>query len=231
MKNIYCHNGNSDKYKYYRNKISQLSRYSKSLYYHSFFESNYHNVKQTCMERNINLISSKKSKHKCIITIIKPNSSVKTSNQFEISNILNKYFATIGYKLASKFSLSQNSFSTYLGNSVKESFYFDAVSTYEIIKEIGRIPENKSYGLHIQANIINLSIGHGTYPSKLKKAKIVPIFKYGDQSDPDNYRPISLLSVFNRIFENIVYTRLICFIDEQNVLIPAQYGFRKLHST
>ena len=45
-------------------------------------------------------------------TIIKPNSSVKTSNQFEISNILDKHFATIGYKLASKFSLSQNSFAT-----------------------------------------------------------------------------------------------------------------------
>ena len=143
--------------------------------------------------------------------------------------------------------MSQNSFSSYLGNSVKELFYFDAVSTYEIIKEIGFIPENKSYGLYscptfllklsnyilspILANNVNLSIEHGTYPSKLKKAKIVPIFKYGDQSDPDNYRPISLLSVFNRIFENIVYTRLICFIDEQNVLIPAQYGFRKLHST
>ena len=53
----------------------------------------------------------------------------------------------------------------------------------------------------ILANIINLSIEHGTYLSKLKKAKIVPIFKSGDQSDPDNYRPISLLSVFNRVFE------------------------------
>lgn len=248
MKNKHYHigDGDRDKYRYYRNKISQLSRHSKSLYYHSFFESNYHNMKQTWKGIN-NLISSKKTTNKCINTILKPNSSVKTSNQFEISNILNKHFATVGNKLSSKFSLPQNSFSTYLGNSVKESFYFDAVSTSEILKEIGLIPKNKSYGLYscptfflklskyilspILANIINLTIECGTYPSKLKKAKIVPIFKSGDQSDPDNYRPISLLSVFNRIFEKIVYTRLISFIDKQNILFPAQYGFRKHHST
>ena len=79
--------------------------------------------------------------------------------------------------------------------------------------------------------IINMSIEQGVYPSKLKTAKIVPIFKSGDQSEPDNYRPISLLSVFNRIFEKVMYLRLNDFIDKQNLLFPAQYGFRKHYST
>jgi retron-type reverse transcriptase len=78
-----------------------------------------------------------------------------------------------------------------------------------------------------------MSIEQGVYPSKLKMAKIVPIFKSGDQSEPDNYRPISLLSVFNRIFEKVMYLRLNYhdFIEKQNLLFPAQYGFRKHYST
>jgi retron-type reverse transcriptase len=46
-----------------------------------------------------------------------------------------------------------------------------------------------------------------------------------------NYRPISLLSVFNRIFKRVIYSRLICFINKHKILSPAQYGFRKNHST
>ena len=67
--------------------------------------------------------------------------------------------------------------------------------------------------------------------SKLKIAKIVPVFKSGDETDPDNYRPISLLSIFNRIFEKVMYSRLISFMDKHNVLSSSQYGFRKQHST
>ena len=51
--------------------------------------------------------------------------------------------------------------------------------------------------------IISKSIEFGTYPSKLKLAKVIPIYKSGDESDPSNYRPISLLSIFNRIFEKM----------------------------
>jgi hypothetical protein len=51
------------------------------------------------------------------------------------------------------------------------------------------------------SDLINKSVENGIYPSKLKHAKIIPIYKKGDETDPTNYRPISLLSVFNRIFE------------------------------
>ena len=49
---------------------------------------------------------------------------------------------------------------------------------------------------------MNLSIQKGIYPLKLKHAKIVPVYKDGDELDPGNYRPICLLSNINRIFEN-----------------------------
>ena len=76
-----------------------------------------------------------------------------------------------------------------------------------------------------------MSIENGLFPSKLKTAKIVPILKSADQTDPDNYRPISLSSIFNRIYENIMYNRLISFVGKHNILSTAQYGFRKQHCT
>jgi hypothetical protein len=141
----------------------------------------------------------------------------------KISNIFNAHFTTMGQKLASRFSTSDNLFSLYLGDSVNESFFFNAVSAYEVQEQISSIPGNKTYGLYsfptfllklsksiicpVLAMIINMSMEQGVCPSKLKMAKIVPIFKSGDQSEPDNYRPISLLSVFNESL------RKLCTLD------------------
>ena len=85
-------------------------------------------------------------------------------------------------------------------------------------------PLNISYGLyscpttilkcashsisHISAEIVNLSIETGDYPAKLKLAKFVPLFKDGDELDVNNYRPISLLSNFSRIFLKLISKRL-----------------------
>ena len=61
------------------------------------------------------------------------------------------------------------------------------------------------------AQIINLSISTGVYPKTLKMAKIIPIFKADDNIDAKNYRPISLLSNFNRIFEKLIFNRMESF--------------------
>ena len=60
--------------------------------------------------------------------------------------------------------------------------------------------------------------------------KVIQIFKADDESDPNNYRPISLLSSFNRIFEKLMYTRTNSFIDKEGILCSSQYGFRQKHS-
>jgi hypothetical protein len=68
-------------------------------------------------------------------------------------------------------------------------------------------------------------------PTQLKIAKIIPVFKSGDRSIMDNYRPISLLNTFSKILEKVVHNRLTSFLNFNNLLSKSQYGFRKEHST
>jgi hypothetical protein len=78
---------------------------------------------------------------------------------------------------------------------------------------------------------MNRSIEIGKYPSKLKYAKIVPIYKNDDDEDPGNYRPISLLSNINKIYGKLMYCRIASFLKKNNTLFSTQYGFREKHTT
>src|SRR5918996_351364 len=67
-------------------------------------------------------------------------------------------------------------------------------------------------------HIYNLSIAEGVVPKPLKIAKVIPIFKKGETSQPSNYRPISLLSIFNKLLEKLIYRRLYNFLTKNSVL-------------
>ena len=81
------------------------------------------------------------------------------------------------------------------------------------------------------AMIFNSSMESGIFPDNWKLAKVTPIFKSGHKSDPFNYRPISIISVFAKIFERIIHDQLYDFLKENSILMPNQSAFRKLHST
>ena len=71
----------------------------------------------------------------------------------------------------------------------------------------------------------------GYYPSIFKLAKVTALFKGGIESEVDNYRPISVLPVLNKVFEKVIHNQLIDFLELHNVLSHQQFGFRKKHST
>jgi len=79
--------------------------------------------------------------------------------------------------------------------------------------------------------IFNLSLYTEKVPTKMKTAKVIPLFKKGKTDLMSNYRPISLLSIFDILLEKIVYTRLFSFLSSSNILYEYQFGFRKFHST
>ena len=78
---------------------------------------------------------------------------------------------------------------------------------------------------------MNRSTESGIYHSKLKVGKVVPVFKNEDELDPNNYRPILLLSLFNRVFKQLMYNRLKSFLYKHNLLYHCQCGFREKCST
>ena len=76
----------------------------------------------------------------------------------------------------------------------------------------------------------NLCIMKSTFPNAFKIAKVIPLYKSGDSSNPSNYRPISIVSVLAKPLEKHINKQLLLHLDKYNLLHPNQSGFRKKHS-
>ena len=143
---------------------------------------------------------------------------------------------------------SHPTFSQYLPNlNYSGSFSFEPVLPRDIetekvgyrqIKRMGCTPARLDYLKKAAdiiavslASIVSISVEKGVFPTKLKYVKITPVFKDGDETDPSNYWPISLLSIFNHIFKKIIYDHLKRSINKHNILYEYQYSFRENHST
>ena len=70
-------------------------------------------------------------------------------------------------------------------------------------------------------------IESGHVPDTMKLAKVIPIYKSKDKQMFNNYRPISLLPIFSKILEIVIYHMLFNFFNTNNALFSSQYGFRK----
>jgi len=106
----------------------------------------------------------------------------------------------------------------------KSSCGFDLLSTRMIKKEKGKF-------VKLLINLINETVMSNSFPDVLKKARVIPIFKKGDRSNLNNYRPIALLPVLSKILEKVINEQINTKLDEYNIIDDNQYGFRTGHST
>ena len=78
--------------------------------------------------------------------------------------------------------------------------------------------------------IANLSFSTGIFPTNLKTADVIPIFKKDDHTSCNNYRPISLLSNTSKIIERLIHSRLMTFLNANEILYKRHFRFRHNHS-
>ena len=79
--------------------------------------------------------------------------------------------------------------------------------------------------------IFNKCIEIGYFPDILKIGQITPVFKSEDPLKPNNFRPISVLTIFSKIIEKHIYNELLMYLEQNNILCKEQFGFRKGIST
>ena len=78
--------------------------------------------------------------------------------------------------------------------------------------------------------IFNLSLRTGKVVSEWKLANVTPLFKKGDESNPGNYRSISLTSVVSKLMESILRDKIVEFLEKNSIIRDSQYGFRNKRS-
>lgn len=93
------------------------------------------------------------------------------------------------------------------------------------------VKQNLDFFCFVLTALITNSFAHGHVPSMLKIARVIPIFKSGNKEDVGNYRPISLLTTFSKVFEGIMKIRLMSFLNKFKILHPNQFGFQSGKST
>ena len=81
------------------------------------------------------------------------------------------------------------------------------------------------------AKLVNMSFEQGVFPTAMKIAKVIPIYKGKSKELFTNYHPISLLSNVSNVLEKVMHKRLYAFMEKHQVLYQNQFGFRPKHST
>lgn len=109
-----------------------------------------------------------------------------------------------------------------LKNSNSKDAYELNTSTVKSVKDIIIIP---------LTNAINRCIESNTFPDFLKLAKVIPIHKKGDMEDPNNYRPISILPIFSKIYEKVLSKQIAAYFESNNLFNISQFGYRSNLST
>ena len=174
--------------------------------------------------------------------------SLEINNDQLISEYFNNFFSSTGERISLSLPPNEVSPLSFMKNiHVTESFFLSPITIQEVIDITMSMKSKSSSGYdNLSSKLIKELIEHlaepltyifnnsflsGIFPNFYKIAKILPIFKSGDKFDPNNYRPISLLPVFSKIFEKLIYNRMLDFILKYNLINPNQYGFLKGRST
>ena len=226
-----------------KNKIKSIIDKTKKLYFTTMFERNINNISKTwILIKNLSVPgSTRRVNIKKIIT-----GSAEYIDECDIAEQFSEYFSSVANDLRENLPSSNVDPISYLAPRIPSSMYLSPVSIEECSKLIKNIKNTKgnineipvtilkeihNYIVPTICKIINLSFSTGTFPLCLKRATIIPVFKNGNPNLVKNYRPISLLPVFSKVFEKCIADRILKFFHRFSIMSVSQFGFTRGLST
>jgi hypothetical protein len=231
-------------YKNYLNLFNKAKRELKRNYYSHLLELNKNNMKNTWSVLK-QAIGKQNDKSNWPQTFKIDNKYI--SGETEITNSFNKYFSKIGKTTSENVPKTYKKVNDYLKTPQINSIFLETIEPDQVLEITNKLKpklstghdeisskllqESIEYIKYPLTHIINRSIITGIVPNQLKIAKVIPIHKSADPTELKNYRPISLLPAFSKIFERIMYNKVMSFLNSNNILYKHQYGFREKHST
>ena len=229
-------------YNIHRNKVSKLKQEEERKHIASLLEANKANLRKTWAV--LKSIINKKRDKRVQTRFRLANHDIITDKKL-ISEGFNDFFANIGPKLASNIPQQTTSIHEFMGDRLLNSILISDVSFEEFSEILGSLRKcapgyddiDKDILFlslpvigNVLLNLLNFSLAQGIFPSELKVSNIIPLFKADDPMMFNNYRPVSLLSIFSKIFEKAMYKRIVDFLEMHKILYDKQFGFRKKHS-
>ena len=222
----------------YKNRLTAVIRRVKRLYYSRLLFENSNDIKKTWS---------------CINSIIEKNvchtlKELKVGNVVikgrELANFVNNHFVTAVSRITA--NLAPVASYHFLTSAVEVSCFFYPTTPFEVAKVINSLKNhgNRLLDIHptiVKENVINfsyhfselynLSLLEPEFPDKAKTGRVNPVYKSGAMDNIDNYRPISVLPIFSKIYEKLTYIRMMSFINRFDILSSCQFGFRSGRST
>lgn len=225
------------KYRLYRNKLTTLLRVAKNKYYKDSLALNQGNAKITW--NILNTILGKQNSNQQEFIDIECDAAA-------IPNAFNRHFLEVGGTSEAASMVPLDAHRQYLTAAPNTSLFLAPTTPQEIKSILDNVkctaagiddvpPKLLKLTSSIIASplsyLINLSFAQGVFPDNLKRAKVIPIYKKGDKKHISNYRQVSVLPAYSKIYEKAISCRLINFLEHNNILTDCQHGFRQNRST
>ena len=219
---------------------------ARDKYHKKYFEEYRFNSKKQWLM--INKLLGRKTNQNNKFKLRTDDGNLINSNR-DVAEHFNTYFANIATKIKEQISVrtvfDPGGHKRYLDNLVAESMFILPTDPIEIQRTICTLKNKATQDVKIEplkiakecpkfceilSNVVNSSFNEGIFPTSMKTAKVVPIHKGGSKLDVKNYRPISLLCTFSKIYEKLMHRRVLEFLERHSSLFEGQYGFRPGHS-
>ena len=236
----------ASKYRKFRNFVSNEVKATKSSFYKTEYEKCQNNVNEKW--RFINNMLKKDFGNSMGPTKLQIGAET-FDDQNEVAEIMNTHFVNIGNNLTSKLPTPDTNYNSLLPikptipiefnfNNVLEDEILDVIESFQIKKATGIdnisvriLKENKLTLISALTHLTNSVISGSKFPDCLKIARVTPLFKKGSKTDPNNYRPISILPALSKVIEKILTKQIRAFMEDFNLFTDTQYGFREKRNT